>query len=966
MSRRWLSLATAVVTVVGGQVLLAPASGSATAADRGVTRVRPPSVSDPSTSDPSIRTPAGRPIARPADIARTASPAATARGYLNRYGAKFHLSDPARQTRVARVSTSGLGHIVRAQQLAQGLPVIGGELVVTTDAANNLVSITGETAATAPRSYTPALPAAVAAERALDRVARAEGVPVSSLRASAPELSVYDASLLGPGSAVARLVWRTEVGNGLDVRHYTLVDAVRGAVVLDFSMLSAVNGGKELHVCDRADVASESDECVGNGDRSLVAGADSGALPPGAPGAADVNAAFDNSGDFSDFLFDRTGRDSLDNAGLALRSTVRYCPSGGCPYENAYWNGNTKQMVYGPGFPLADDVVGHELTHGVTEFTSGLFYYYQSGAINESISDVFGELFDQRPEAGPEELDDKWLLGEDLPVGAGEEPGSRAGRDMADPPAFDQPDKMTSSLYAAVDPSDDSGGVHTNSGVGNKAAFLMTDGGDHNGVTVAGIGPDKALQVWHAAAQLLTPGSDYADLAVALIQGCNGVVGGASGLTPGDCTQVANATAAVEMSEDPPNAPATPAPVCPAGTTKTSVWRDGFEGASADSSQLSWAVEPRAGLPSWYIADYYAAEGRQSVNAADPDELSWSGVYPVTAPGGGSPRRFTIPSDGRYTFLRFDHAYDFEADSDGNYDGGKVQYFTDGLAANPREAGSLIDSASHPYNGSVSTDWGNPIAGQMAFTGYSSGYLTTRVNLSSLAGTSVTPLFAAAFDPSAGIRFPGWFLDNVEIYTCAFGGTAAAISQSKTGITAGASATIAGRLVKLGTSTPVGSRSVRLEQRKKGTSTWRLLTSRTSSSTGAVSVTVKPTANTEYRWRFLGQSGWVASTSATRSVAVRPAITRTVNDRTIRLGTSFRVSGKVFPRMDRQAVRLQRYYRGGWHTVKRTTLTRYDATRSRYAMTYRPPVRGTLRFRVYKPADAYHPANAATFTVRVR
>ena len=950
MSRRWLSVATAVATVIGGQVLLAPASDSATAPDPGFARVNPRSA-----SDPSIRTAPGRPIARPADIARTATAAVATRGYLKRYGAKFHLSDPARQTRVGRVTETGRGQVVRAQQLAQGLPVIGGELVVTTDAANNLVSITGETARSAPRSSTPTVSAATAAERALGRVARAEHVQVSTLRASTPELSVYDASLLGPGSAVARLVWRTEVGNGLDVRHYTLVDAHRGAVVLDFSM---INAAKELYVCDRANMRAAADACIGNGVRSLVTGTDSGALlsETDAEGAADVNAAFDHSYDFYDFLLAETGRDSLDDAGKALRSTVRYCDNTSpCPYENAYWNG--AQMVYGAGFSRADDVVGHELTHGVTEFTSGLLYYYQSGAINESLSDVFGELFDQQADrAGTDAAGDKWLLGEDLPGGA--------GRDMADPPAFGQPDSMTSALYDADVAFTDDGGVHTNSGVGNKAAFLMTDGGSHDGVTVAGIGPDKTLQVWHAASQLLTSGSDYADLAVALVQGCTNIVGTA-GIAAADCTQVGNAVAAVQMSVDPPNAPTTPAPVCPAGTTKTSVWHDGFEGTPADTSALSWAVDSLTGDPTWGLADYYASEGRQSVNAAEPEDPSWSSFVPVASPDNGVPRRITVPSDGRYTFLRFDHAYDFDAGIGENFDGGKVEYSADALATVPRDAGSLIDAASHGYDGIIASDSGSPIGGERAFAGFSNGYTSTRVNLTSLAGTSVTPVFTVAFD-AVGKGFPGWFIDNVEVYTCALGRTSATISLSTSRITAGGSATIAGRLLTLGTSTGVASRSVRLEQRKKGTSTWRLLTSRTSSSTGAVSAAVKPTATTEYRWRFLGQSGWVASTSATRSVAVRPAITRTVDDRTIRLGTSFRVSGKVFPRMDRQVVKLQRYYRGGWHTVKRATLTRYSATRSRYAMTYRPPVRGLLRFRVYKAADASHVANGPTFTVRVR
>ena len=121
-------------------------------------------------------------------------------------------------------------------------------------------------------------------------------------------------------------------------------------------------------------------------------------------------------------------------------------------------------MVYGDvhGYPLADDVVAHELTHGVTQYTSNLFYYYQSGAINESLSDVFGEFVDQTNGRGNDIPSVRWLMGEDV---------ARLGaiRNMQNPPAFGDPDRMTSAFYYRG--ADDNGGVHTNSGVNNKAAY---------------------------------------------------------------------------------------------------------------------------------------------------------------------------------------------------------------------------------------------------------------------------------------------------------------------------------------------------------------------------------------------------------------------------------------------------------------------------------------------------------------
>ena len=127
--------------------------------------------------------------------------------------------------------------------------------------------------------------------------------------------------------------------------------------------------------------------------------------PPGAGDDDDVAPAYNFAAATYDFYFNRFGRRSLDDADMTLVSTVDYCDPRfplECPdYDNAFWNGT--QMAYGNGYAAGDDVVGHELTHGVTDFSAHLFYYYQSGAINESLSDVMGEFIDQteRPPTRP-------------------------------------------------------------------------------------------------------------------------------------------------------------------------------------------------------------------------------------------------------------------------------------------------------------------------------------------------------------------------------------------------------------------------------------------------------------------------------------------------------------------------------------------------------------------------------------
>ncbi len=215
-----------------------------------------------------------------------------------------------------------------------------------------------------------------------------------------------------------------------------------------------------------------------------------------------------------DLYLNQHGRISIDGHNLPIISTVHY----GYGYENAFWNGS--QMVYGDGygFPLADDVVAHELTHGVTQYESNLFYYYQSGAINESFSDLWGEYLDQTNGQGYDDAGVRWLLGEDVT-------GLGAMRNMSNPAYFYDPDRMTSPYYHKLpyyDNSWDNGGVHTNSGVNNKAVSLMVDGGSFNGKTITGLGWAKVGAIYYEVnTNLLTSGADYSDLYYALQQACS-------------------------------------------------------------------------------------------------------------------------------------------------------------------------------------------------------------------------------------------------------------------------------------------------------------------------------------------------------------------------------------------------------------------------------------------------------------
>jgi Zn-dependent metalloprotease len=135
---------------------------------------------------------------------------------------------------------------------------------------------------------------------------------------------------------------------------------------------------------------------------------------------ADANRAYDYLGDTYSYYSTQNGRDSFDGAGAALNGVVRYCGfatgnNGGVTCFNASFN-SSDTMYVGPGF-AADDVIAHEVTHGVTSRTSKLAYQNASGAINESLSDIWGEFVDLQNGRGSDADTMRWQVGEDLSVG---------------------------------------------------------------------------------------------------------------------------------------------------------------------------------------------------------------------------------------------------------------------------------------------------------------------------------------------------------------------------------------------------------------------------------------------------------------------------------------------------------------------------------------------------------------------
>ncbi len=300
----------------------------------------------------------------------------------------------------------------------------------------------------------------------------------------------------------------------------------------------------------------------------------------GDPATDDVAAteAYDGLGDTWHLYAEAFGRNSLDDKGLPLRATVHY----GSGYDNAFWDGT--QMVFGDGdgrvfgrFTASIDVIGHELAHGVTEHTAGLLYQDQSGALNESLSDVFGSLVKQKALGQSADQAD-WLIGAELLIG---EFAGQALRSMKAPgTAYDNSelgkDPQPASMADYVQTDQDHGGVHINSGIPNKAFYLVA-------TTIGGNAWEAPGRIWYAA---LTGPSIAADCDFATFAGLTQAA--ATSLYGADSAQAAAVTAAwtevgvigsstpapggtAGEGTPPPADPGAPAPGAPAPTGESVV-----------------------------------------------------------------------------------------------------------------------------------------------------------------------------------------------------------------------------------------------------------------------------------------------------------------------------------------------------------------------------------------------------------
>ena len=450
--------------------------------------------------------------------------------FLNRFRERYTMRDPASQFTVSREQRdeSGTTH-VRLQQVERGIAVLNAEMMAHYDDTGALRTIDSNYVAGLDAvDIVPSFDAQRALLRAREEL-RGLVADQDARTSTAPELVIH--ALDGAAPALAyHVVLRTDFP-ALHRMDY-LIDAHTGDVLRAFDDIETVEGtgtgvlgdSKKLQVSrlDSGAYVLDDRTRTPNGIRTFTA--DNTENLPGTLLTSTTSSSWDQSassgpgaavdahyyaGMVYDYYKTEHGRKGIDGNDGSLVSVVHFNEN----YLNALWDGT--EMVYGDGdgtnaraLSASLDVVGHELTHGVTENTSKLVYQKQAGAINESISDIFGSIIEHYVK--PDEKNN-YLLGENVFL------SGKPFRDLAHPgdPSLDLPQPAHLSKF--LNTTQDNGGVHINSGIPNNAFYLMTKGGtnDVSNVDVAsGLGWERSAQLWYKTeTQYLTSNATFSGLA---------------------------------------------------------------------------------------------------------------------------------------------------------------------------------------------------------------------------------------------------------------------------------------------------------------------------------------------------------------------------------------------------------------------------------------------------------------------
>lgn len=478
--------------------------------------------------------------------------------FFNENAALFQLENPEKELQAVDEVSDVLGKThAKFKQFYHGVPVWGNDIVAHLNENNQVYAINARYAPT-PKSIdvnrlTISSQSAVQVARAeLEKTMKIEQLPDwtrSILNYQEPQAKKY--IWIEDKSQQPRLVWYVQIRPNLRDNWYYFVDAQNGAILEEYNATN-FNGPATAQALDLNGVMQTIHSYQVENTYYLIDASrptwqtnqpDILNNPRGALWTIDLKnhdldqnaqlyhvlsvdntwtdpvsvSVHSNMGIVFDYFYNTFGRRAIDNQGSTIMSLI-HVTENGKPMDNAYWNGAF--MLYGDGNigykALAGglDVAAHEMAHGITQHTVGLEYKFQSGALNESISDVFGAMVDR----------DDWLLGEDIVQTAYYPSG--ALRDMENPhnggtsrnDHYWQPASM--SEYVELDISEDNGGVHTNSGIPNHACYLIGHA----------IGKDKTEQIYYRIldARYLNTQSNFVDMRLAAIQAAKDLYGDGS------------------------------------------------------------------------------------------------------------------------------------------------------------------------------------------------------------------------------------------------------------------------------------------------------------------------------------------------------------------------------------------------------------------------------------------------------
>ncbi|MFZ5442301.1 MAG: M4 family metallopeptidase [Myxococcota bacterium] len=394
-------------------------------------------------------------------------PLARALAWLEEYRALFGLTNPSRDLFLSRSFVDERGTHLFFNSRNNGRVVMGAELAVLLDATH----------VTSTRGFV-ADGSLFTAEPTISAVGAETLVSLSGGLANATQLGTALPVAFDPGQfaktpTALRPAWRVikrgTLASGTAATIDYLVDGLDGSIVRATDLTRTIDF--DVWTANHTDYDPES--CVWMSRTKWFT--ESGVVP-GATPDADGLAAYDaNRTTFAAFA--RLGRTSIVEGG-PLTSYVHFLSG----YRNAFFDPSCGFMAFGDGM-VATDVFAHEVSHAIS--SPYLAYQNDVGALNESYSDIFGAM-----------VDGNWTMGESI----------GAIRDLSNPPRFGQPDSIAARLprVSVPAPENDFGFVHTNSGIHNKVAYLIADGGTHRGVTVAPIGRDKTWRLFYSTLPTLT------------------------------------------------------------------------------------------------------------------------------------------------------------------------------------------------------------------------------------------------------------------------------------------------------------------------------------------------------------------------------------------------------------------------------------------------------------------------------